>query len=899
MRREDVGRLTRWLLTHLLSERDFKTLQSEMAELHRLRARREGSEAADRRLRRDTRTALWHAFRHGITTSCRRATRARATSRASRRDTLPGLLREARLAARRLARTPVFTATVVTTLAMGLGGTTAVYSLVHGVLIEPLPYPEPDRLVRIHTAKAEDEWGFSMADYVALVKQQKSFVEVAAFDPNPLTYTTRDGAERIASHSVTPSFFTLLGIVPIRGRTFDDAESMPDAPALAVVSWGFWQSRLGGSPDVVGSVLQLDDTPHEVVGVLPREVGPIENGRDVLTNLRVEQPSRKGPVFLTVIGRVAPGVDPRSAGAELRAINDRIFPMWRDSWTDREATWAMDGLKDWVVGATRQSLWVLLAAVGFLLLIALSNAANLLVARGAEQHHELVVRRALGASRRRILLHLASESVMLMAVGGLTGLGLAAVAVRLASRLGPDLLPRLNEVGLGSDVIAFYLLVTLGALALAGLVPAAQSSGRRVTWSSRAEARGGSAGRALRRMRRGLVGLQFAVTCPLLIGGGLLLTSLDALLGVDPGFDADSLLTVGVALPAESRLVQGRSYDDGDAIRQFWSDLSDRVLATPGVEAVGTSNGRPPDDPGFGNNFVLADIPLAVGESQPSVPWSISTAGYFSALGVDLVAGEMFDMRAQPTRVALVDETWARRFFGDAQSAVGRRFLQGGCTVPERCEWWRVIGVVEDVEYNGLANADRGAMYLDGERFTEAAQYVVIRTTAIDPGSLLPAVRDIIRDLEPGAPITNAATGRELLRDSLRQPRYLTALVGVFGTLALLLSLVGIYGVMTHFVEQHRRDIGIRLALGGRAAGVSRLVVLQAGWVVVLGTGAGVTVALLLARLLEGVLFGVQARDPTTYALVAVSLIAAALLITWIPARRAAGTDPMSAIRAE
>ena len=391
------------------------------------------------------------------------------------------------------------------------------------------------------------------------------------------------------------------------------------------------------------------------------------------------------------------------------------------------------------------------------------------------------------------------------------------------------------------------------------------------------------------RLRRALVGAEFAVTTPLLVGSVLLLVSMGNLLRVDPGYDADGLLTAFVSVPAET-------FGDVAEVAPFWDRLTERIAALPGVESVGISDGRPPDQPGFGNNFVLEDRPLPANESQPTVPWVIASPDYFEVLGVALLDGRMFDERTEG-RVALVDRAWAERFY-PGESAVGRRFRHGGCTQPD-CDPWEVLGVVDNVRYTGIADAGEGTMYLNRNQFPSAGVFLVVRTTADDPMTMLPAIRGIVREAEPAAPISEVATGRELLMDSLQEPRYLSLLIGGFAVVALLLSLVGVYGVMAYFVQEHRRSIGIRLALGGAPRTIVAYVLRNGLQLVVAGTAVGLLAGFLTARTLSSLLYGVGASDPLAFGAVTAGLLTLAVAACYWPARRAASIDPAGLLRDE
>ncbi len=873
-----------------LPEPERAELVSELLELYGRRLRRSGRAAADAWLRRESRRALVHLLRLRLGGSGRSRSVPTARARSSIRETPMNLTSAFRYGARRLKASPTSTATIVLTVALGLGGTTAAFAVVHGVLIEPLPYDDAGELTTIYTSWPDGrEWGFSAADYQALEEEQTSFASVAVYDPDLVTLEVDDQVDQLRLLSVTASFFGTLGLRTATGRTFGDEEDQPGSPNLVVASHAFWRDRLGGRGDVVGSAVTIDEEPYTIVGVLAPTAGPLEQEYPLFRNRRLEPPSRKGPFSLRALARLRPGVSPETATAELQAIGRRLFPVWQDSWPTRETTWGLRSLEESIVGDAAASTLVALAAVGLLLVIACTNAASLLVARGLRQRPEIAVRAALGASRSRLVTEMLAESAILAGLGAAAGLGLAVLGIRLATTIGAGFIPRVNEIGLDGSVLLFFVCVTLASLALFGLVPALQSSGGGLTRELASAGRGRTSGLRAHALRRLLVGAEFAVTAPLLIGAALLLVSLGKLLRVDPGYDAHRLLTAHVTLP--------RAYwEEREPRLVFWDELARRLAERPEVEGVAFSNGRPPSEPGFGNNFLLEDRPLRPGEGQPSVPWVIASPSYFSVLGLRLLDGRMFDADSDG-RVAIVDETWARRFY-PGERAVGRRFRQGGCTRPD-CDRWEVIGVVEDVRYTGIADAGEGTMYLNGRQITPTENFVVVRTTTDEPLAALPALRDLVRELEPDAPVSEVATGRELVRESLQEPRYLSLLIGGFAGVALLLALVGIYGIMVYFVQEHRRGIGIRLALGGTPRSIVALVLRTGLRLVAAGTALGIVVALVLTRYLSSILFEVRPADPVTFAGVAVGLVGLAAAAGYWPARQAAAIDPAGLLRDE
>jgi predicted permease len=608
--------------------------------------------------------------------------------------------------------------------------------------------------------------------------------------------------------------------------------------------------------------------------------------------LQLQPPTRKGPFFLNVFGRLKQGVAPSAAAAELRAINERIFPLWQASWSDQETTWAMTDLKAFVLGDVRVSLLVVLGAAVFILLMVSVNAAGLLLARLMDRRRELAVRTTLGASRGRLVGHLLAESVTLALLGAGTGLLVSLAGIHLATTVGAAFIPRTGEVGLTAPVWLFFGIAATASLLLFGLLPALHGTRIRMARELREGSRNSPSGGA-RRTRSLLVATQVAVAIPILVGSGLLVTSFGKLTRIDSGFDAEQLLTLNVALPADPSV-------STEELSGFWRTLLAEIRSLPGVEEAGVGRGRPPAEAPFTNNFVLEDQPLAPGETQLSVPWVFGSHEYFEALGTRLVAGRGFDAALDDSQfVVLVDEAWALRFFDSPGDAVGRRFRSGGCT-GEDCPWGMVIGVMEEVRYSGLREANPGTMFLDADANPSPNSVLVVRTMpGADPAIHAPRIRALIREADVEAAVSRIATGEELLRTTLQVPRYLATIAGAFGAISLLLAILGIYGIMDTFVRQHRRDIGIRLALGGEPGRVVGLVLKRGMSLVALGVGVGLIGAVALTGLLEAMLFGVRPTDPLVMGTSASLMLLLAAGACWGPAARAARIPPREVMAEE
>ena len=802
---------------------------------------------------------------------------------------LADLAQDFRICLRGLLRAPLMTIAIVATVGLGIGATTAIFGAVDAALLRPLPYAEPDRLVRLYTDTFPFKFRFSLADYFALRDQQTHFEKVAAYTERSVSYTGGNAAEMLRGRVVSWTYFSLLGIRPSLGRDFTESDGRPGDPPAVIVSHGFWEQRLGSRTDAIGQPIRLDGSNYTVAGVLPPAVGPLEQRQDFFIAAQWTIPPRKGPFLYTVVGRLRNGADWSAAEAELREINRRIFPLWKASYQDDRATWSMTRLKEFIVGDVGTIAGLALAAVGLVWLIACANASSLLIARVTSRRQELAVRAALGASRARVVRYLLVESALLAIGSVMLGTAVAWVGMNLLREIGANYFPRMQEIAFDAPVIWLLVALTVISGLMFGLIPALQGSGGSVGESLRSTGRTSTGNVATRRVRRVLVGGQFAVATPLLIVAGLLLSSLNELRKVELGFDTRNVLTGSVRLPAEL-------YKERSRIASFWQELNRRLGELPGVSAVAFADGRPPQGVGNVNNFDLEEFPTPPGQSQPATPWIAVTPGYFNALGLRLLQGRLLeesDALRENLEAVVVDEPWARRFFPNGD-AIGKRFREGGCTT---CPWISVVGVVSRVKYMGLDAPDEGTVYAPLTR-NSLARFIVLRTNA-DPATTVGEARQAVRALDPSAPLSNIATVDELVAQSLERPQSLSLLIAGFAAVALLLSVIGIYGVMAYYVQQHLKDISIRLALGGSAPEVLRLIVGQGMKVVITGVIAGLTAAMLFTRFMTSLLFGVAPTDVSTFAAVSGVLLLVALIACLVPAVRATMLQPAVVLRSE
>ena len=870
-----------WLLRLLLSREDRRVVSSDLEELYQARLARDGVAAADRWRHRELERYTWRLLAERL---------LHPLGRKPAGELMQNLVRDTRHSLRTLARTPVLAATIMLTVGLGIGATTAIFAVIDAALLRPLPYNDPGNLVRIYTDAPPNRWGLSVADYQAMSAQQTTFKDIAAYQSVTRAFTRGDVAERITGRVVTWNYFSLLGVAPLLGRAPSASDGVPGSSPTVVVSYGLWKRQLGGDRAVLGQAIQLDGVAHLVVGVLPPMSGPLEAGRDFFATAQWGPPPRKGPFTLVGLGRLSDHTSRAAAAEELRAIDKRIFPIWQSGYTDATASWGMVDLQEAIVGNVGTTLFIVLGAVAFVLLIACANAANLLVARATHRGRELAVRSALGASRARLLQHLLTESGVLALGAALIGLTLALGGMQLVSSFGSRFIPRTEEIGLHGRTLWFMLAIAAGSGLLFGLIPALQIAGSHLEENLRSGGRSITDSVGARRVRRALVVGQFAVATPLLIAAGLLIVSLAKLRKVDPGYDPRGIVTASIQL-------QGPRYPrDSANARLFLDQLGSRVEGLPGVRAVAFSDSRPPAEVGQLNNFNLEAHPTPDGQQQRVGPWVAVTPKYFQLLGVPLIAGRLFDARDyldSAQNVFIVDQGFAQRYF-PGEEVVGKRMSEG-CT---ECPWITIVGVVGNVKYTGIDQPDVGTVYQPLYGNFGWGLNILVRT-ADDPMRSVPAIRRIVHELDPGVPLASVATIDDLTSVSLQTPRYLSLLVGSFAGVALLLSVIGIYGVMSYFVQQHAKDIGIRIALGGAPGNVARMVVGQGMRVVGIGVAIGLAGALALTRYMTTRLFEVAAVDPLTYGVTASLLVGVALVACLLPARRAAAVDPVTMLRDE
>ena len=863
----------KWLVRLLVDEPDRRAIDADLAELYEVRRHLDGDRAAARWLRRQRFFYPVHLL----------AERARVAIR-SRVSVMTHIWKDLAYSARVLLRTPGLTLTILLTVGVGLGATTAMVSVVRAVLISPLPYSDADNIYWVYTDNPPFRFRFSVVDYRALEADHPTLAEVAAYQSSGVTLSVDSVAERASAKSVTGSYFPLMRQRAVLGRLFDPRDDS-QTDRIAVLTEAYWANRFARDPGVLGRSVLIDGVSHTVVGVLERSNGPLERNVAVFTAARWPAPRRKGPFFTMVLTRLQPGISREAATSAIHAVNRRLFPIWKTSYQDEKATWGLQDLKSRTVGDIGSTLYLALAAVAAVLLISCANAINLLVARALSRGRELAIRTALGASRGRLLQQLLTETGLFTVGAALIGATTAVVGIRVLIR--PFVQnPRIDEVAFSAPVIAWLGLLSLasGLLIFAGSwLPAIAGARTSTTGSLRIGGRSMTDGPAARRARRVLVAAEFALATPLLVAAVLVIASLNRLANVPIGMDMTHVLTAGVSL-------SGPRYE-GEAERAaFWNRAIEKLAAIPGVTSAAIVDSRPPEEAGQTNNFDLEDRPTPPGQNQPLSTWVGATPGFFKTAGLTLQQGRLLDEKSLQQDVVVVDRAWADRFFPDG-NVVGRRLRSGGCTT---CPWTTVVGVVGTVKYQGLDARDEGTVYFP---FVDLPSGFAMLRTSGDPASLASSLRAAIQELDPSLALAGTWTGEQLIASSLSAPRSLTLLVGVFALAALILAVVGIYGVMAYFVQQHTRDIGIRLALGGDPSAVRMMVVMQGLRFVGAGVFVGLGVAMATSRLVESVLFEVAPRDPWVLTAVPLTLVAVAVIACLVPGRRAAKLDPAMVLR--
>jgi putative ABC transport system permease protein len=807
------------------------------------------------------------------------------------------LLQDLRYSARRLRKLPGFASLVILILALGIGANTAIFTVVDAVLLKPLSYPQPDRIVAASLSVKENpsvRSSYGTADFLAAQSRQTTFAAFAAVSQPGDSITYTGGREPLQIHGTTATadFFSVLGINPLLGRTFAPGEDRPGHDRVVVLGHAFWEQHFGADPQAIGRAITLDGASYTIIGVMPADFhfGPRDDD-DVWPVLQLAPRNVRYPYWLSPIGRLKPGVTEAQAGADLSMIASDLQRQIPNS--DYSAA-SVRPLKSQLVGDVRTALLFLLGAVTLVLLIATVNVASLEIVQATSREREMAIRSALGAGRGRIARQVIAESVLLAVLGGVLGLLFAYKGVDLLLAMIPAGIPRLKEVTVNGSVLAFTVTLSVLSGLLFGIAPLLHGYGERLNETLRAGTHNLTDHRGRRGLRNALVVVEVSLSIVLLVGAVLLLRSFERLSSTSPGFDSQSLVTATVSLPEAA-------YAKEAQINSFYDQLLDRLQNSVGVNSAAISMSLPPDLLSILNPFRVPGEPLVPGQSLPLAVETTVSSGYFRTLGIPLLRGRVFSDsdRNRTDEILIVNDAMARRYF-PGKDPVGQR-IQTGDPDP-KAAWETIVGVVGDVKYSGLDAAPQPTLYKPyfepGWTSFSREMFIVIRTNR-DPKAVASTLRSAVQSLDGNLPVTDVHTMNELLSKSVAQPRFRTLLLGIFAVVALLLAVVGIFGVMSYLVGRRTQEIGVRMALGATRGNVLRMILGEGLRVVLIGVGLGLIEALLLGRLVKSLLFGVQPADPLTFFSAAVLLTLVALAACYIPARRAMRVDPMVALRHE
>jgi putative ABC transport system permease protein len=817
------------------------------------------------------------------------------------------LWKNVRYGMRVLAKSPGFTVVAVLTLALGIGANAAIFSVVYSALLRPLPYYQPDRLVtlgegRIQTRDNDQaSRNSSHPDFVDWQKSTKSFASLTAYDFDTFTLAGNGEPKSVFAIQAMPNFFATLGVKPLLGRAFVDGEDVSDGPHVVMLTYGYWRSDFGGDPQVIGRTITLDNKPVTIVGVLPRSFQfapsndfplwvPMHPSQDLLT--------RRNLRWMNVFARLAPGVTMAQAQAEMDGITAQLAREYPQQ--DGSVFVAMGTLRHRIVGQVQPLLLVIFGAVGFVLLIACANVANLMMTRAAGRRKEFAIRTALGASRGQLIVQMLTESLLLAALGAVVGFAAAQWGVNalIAAIPQPVLssLPSLRDAAANLPVLAFLCGVTLLTAVLFGLAPALSMSQTKVSDALKDESRGGTS-TAHARLRNAVVMAEIAVSLVLLVGAGLMLQSLRALLHQDAGFDQRNLLVFSVSLPDGSYPSDKNYPGDSPAARLFEHEFSEKLSNLPGVQGVGVTSALPIGGSGGTIRFVVQGRPTAQGQEDECDIITV-TPGFFSTLKVPLISGRVFSAtdKLEAPWVEMVNQAFAHKYFPN-EDPVGKRTR---FTFDAKEPYREIVGVVGNVAQDDLAGPPTPVIYVANEQGPSTYLTYMVRTAG-DPAAFVGTAQATLHQMDQQLPLIQPQTMEHFTNQTaavfLR--RYPSLVIGSFAGLALILAMIGLYGLISYTVQQRTREIGIRMALGAQPADVLRLVIGQGIGAVLGGVALGVVAALALTRLMASLLFGVRPTDLVTFASVAVLLTGVALAASYIPARKAMRTDPLNALRHE
>jgi len=812
-------------------------------------------------------------------------------------------------ALRTLGRAPGYAAVSILTLALGIGANTAIFSVVNGVLLKPLPYPHPEQLQFISSTFPKlnfDRFWVSVPEYVEFKERTRAFQDIGGYRPGAVNLGAPEQPRRVNSALVTPELLTVIGVAPMRGRLFTAGDSVPGATNVAIISYPTWQSDFGGDESVVGRVVPINGTPTQIVGIMPPGYDIHDERLDVYLPLTIDPktfPNSRGSHFLYLIGRLKPGVTEQGAHADL----DQVMAMWERQKGPRVHVptrvgnfihdMQLEPLKSDMVGGINTALWVLQGAVGFVLLIACANLANLVLARSESRQKEFAIRSALGAGRWRLLRQFLTEGVLLALAGGALGtvVGFGGLRALLASN--PDSIPRSLEIGLDWKVLAFTAAVSVITGLVFGMAPLLHLREQVVALTLKDGGQRATAGSARARVRSGLVMAEVALAVILVIGAGLLLRSFQKLMTADPGFNRERLTTFGLVLP-------GTTYPKPESRVAFFNRLMDRLREVPGVTGVASMTGLPPNrDVNANDTQFEGYTPTSPDQPIPNVDYyQTVSVDYLKTMGIPVAKGRGFesaDIEGGP--VVLVNEALERRFYTWRKlEAIGHRI--GLFTGSNQVTMFTIVGVVRDVKQGGMSKQVGTELYFlndQGPRLTQFApgnMNVVIRST-LPEDALAQHIQRAVREQDPSLPIVKLRTMDRVFADAASRPRFLAELLGIFAALALVLAAIGTYGILSYSVTERTKEIGIHMALGATRGSVLGMVLGQGMRLTIAGLAAGLVASFGLTRLLQAQLFNVKPTDPATLTIVAGFIAVIAFVACYIPAQRATRVDPMVTLR--
>jgi putative ABC transport system permease protein len=819
------------------------------------------------------------------------------------------MLNDIRYGLRQLIKHPAFSIIAILTLALGIGANTAIFSVVNAVLLKPLPFPEPEQLIAVGMTDTRQKGdtnlnSLSYPDFFDFRDQNRTLVSSSVYRDRTFALTSDEGASSVHGVKASAEFFDVLGIKPKMGRGFvrDDEQGGGGTGGFkVVVSDDFWKKHFGGDPGVIGRTVTLDRRPHTVIGVMPAGFQfPIQNEPiDFYVSIAEDAANpdggtpttkQRGNHSLQAVARLKPGVTIAQANSDLSTIAEALAKQYPDSNTHFGVL--AKPLREDMIGDVRTALYVLFAAVVCVLLIANANVANLLLARASARGKEIALRAAMGASRARIIRQLLTESVLLAGLGGLFGLLLAQWGTEALVKTVPQNIPRISNIQLDASVLIFTLLVSLITGVVFGLVPAWQASHVDLNSSLKAGTRTGGGGENKGRVRNALIMAEVALALVLLISAGLLIQSFARLGRVQPGLRTERLLTARVSLPDVA-------YPKNENVIAFYDQFLTRIRAIPGVESASTIVPLPLSGSNMVTSFDIQERPLPEGQ-RPGAPVRIIATDYFKTMGIPVRQGRIFDERDRydSAPVVIVNERFAQKYF-PGEDVIGKR-IQPGFSADETGDKMReIVGVVGNVKHLSLRNEDSPEMYLPRTQIPFGISSLVIRTTVSNPNAITNSLRKELAAMDATIPLTSVRVFDEYISRSLARPRFNTLLLSIFAGTALLLTAIGIYGVLAYSVAQRTSEIGIRIALGAGKSSIFRLIVGQAMTLVGISLALGLAGAFAATRLLNSLLFGVGASDPGTFAGIVLLVSAVAFVAAWVPARRATRVDPIIALRAE